>query len=86
MHRINNLVFEAEMELYSHQESDQYRNVHYNYSPSIPSSSSSVVSAQCSQTIPDYDSQLQVAQSSHQEEPHRPSSHTLLDFVTNFTV
>lgn len=86
MHRINNLVFEAEMELYSHQECDQYRNIHYNYSPSIPSSSS-VVSAQCSPTILDYDSQPQVAQSSHQEESHRPSScHTLLDFVTNFTV
>lgn len=40
MHKINNLIFDAEMELYSQQEYVQHRPVYSNYASSTPSPSS----------------------------------------------
>jgi hypothetical protein len=82
MHRISNLIFDAEMELYSQQEFAQHASV-YNYASSTASPSAVGITPQCSPTNPQYHSQSQVPQSqlmpspSCQEQLHEPSSSQL---------
>lgn len=81
MHKINNLIFEAEMELYHSQQGFSYKNIYSS------SSASSVVSTPQSSPFPQQSSTPQPVPV-YTDETATPHNHyeTLQNFVTNFTV